>query len=131
MRELLNRLYGSFADGDVSMWEHSLSDDVVMIGTDQAEWWQGLEHVLPVLRAQMEQLHGAGIELSPGDPQVGSNGDTVWAADQPTMHLGTGSDVALRLTLVATRDEGRLVFRQLHLSIGAPNEEVLGQTLTV
>jgi hypothetical protein len=47
------------------------------------------------------------------------------------MHLGTGSDVALRLTLVATRDEGRLVFRQLHLSIGAPNEEVLGQTLTV
>jgi hypothetical protein len=130
MRQLLANMYAAFATGDTAELEKRLAFDALVIGTDDAEWWQGKDRLVPVLRAQTSEMRGAGIRLTGGEPEIAASGDTVWAADRPTMHL-PDNDVPLRLTLLATEQNGTLVVRQMHLSVGAPNEDVLSQTLTV
>jgi len=53
MRQLLANLYAAFATGDTADWEKGLAPDALVIGTDAAEWWEGKDRILPVLRAQM------------------------------------------------------------------------------
>ncbi len=131
MSDLLNSLYSGFESGDAAVWADSLAPDVLVIGTDTAEWWQGQERVSSVLHAQMSEMHEAGIRLERRGPLIAADGATVWAADQPTMHLPDGSEVPLRLTILATREGDHLTIRQMHLSLGSPNEDVLSQTLTI
>jgi hypothetical protein len=131
MRQLLANLYAAFATGDTANWEKALAPDALVIGTDNAEWWQGKDRVVPVLRAQTAEMRGVGVRLTGGEPAIAATGGTVWAADRPTLHLPDDTAVPLRLTLLATQDNGALHVRQMHLSVGAPNEEVLSQTLTL
>jgi ketosteroid isomerase-like protein len=131
MAELLVTLYAGFDSGDSSSWEEALAADVLFIGSDELEWWQGRDEVRRAARAQTAEMHGAGIRFRAGDPQIVANGDTVWVADRPTIHLADGTVIPTRLTLVASAVDGRLVLRQMHVSVGAANEQVLDQTLTV
>jgi len=108
-----------------------LAPDALVIGTDEAEWWQGKDHVLTVMQAQVGEMHDAGIRFTGGDPYVVDSGDVVWAADRPTLHLEDGTSVPLRLTAVATRDGDVLLIRQMHVSGGIPNEEMVQQGLTL
>ena len=130
MTRLLDDLYASFGSGDASAYLANLGDDVVGIGTDEAEWWVGRDAMVPVIEAQLAELSAAGIRLESGEPVVAEAGDAVWAADRPTIHLPDGSSQRLRATVVASRDGERLVVRQIHLSAPAPNEEVVQMGLT-
>jgi ketosteroid isomerase-like protein len=131
IKTLMTTIYASIASGDSSGWADSLADDIMMIGTDEAEWWQGRDAVLPVLEAQLSEMSAAGISFTGGEPVVGEAGGIVWAADRPTIHLPDGSSQALRATIVAAREAGGLVVRQMHLSAPAPNEQVVQTELTV
>jgi hypothetical protein len=131
MAELLGALYATLSTGDASAWEESLASDVLVIGTDDAEWWQGKDAALRVIDAQVTELHEAGARYIGGKAEIGSAGDTVWAADRPTLRLADGTAVPLRVTAVATREGDSLVIRQAHVSVGAPNEEILQQSLTL
>jgi ketosteroid isomerase-like protein len=129
-RELLTNFYAAFSTGLPTGWEDSMAEDVIVIGTDDAEWLQGRDRVAPVLQAQMAEMSTAGMRVDADDPQVGFAGSTVWVADQPTLRMADGAPVSMRLTFVATEVDARLVVKQLHVSIGVPNEEVFNQTLT-
>ena len=129
-RELLTNFYAAFSTGLPTGWEDSMAEDVIVIGTDDAEWLQGRDRVAPVLQAQMAEMSAAGMRVDADDPQVGVAGSTVWVADQPTLRMADGAPVSMRLTFVATEEDGRLVVKQLHVSVGVPNEEVFNQTLT-
>jgi ketosteroid isomerase-like protein len=43
---LLATLYDSYETGDTSGWAQHLAPDVLCIGTDEAEWWQGREVIV-------------------------------------------------------------------------------------
>jgi ketosteroid isomerase-like protein len=129
-RELLTNFYAAFSTGLPTGWEDSMAEDVIVIGTDDAEWLQGRDRIAPVLQAQMAEMSEAGMHVDADDPQVGVAGSTVWVADQPTLRMADGAPVSMRLTFVATEEDGRLVVKQLHVSVGVPNEEVFSQTLT-
>ena len=58
------------------------------------------------------------------------HGDVAWAVDRPTLHLGDGSRIPVRLTLVASLDGGTLRIRHAHFSTAVPNRDLLGQDLT-
>jgi ketosteroid isomerase-like protein len=128
-RELLANFYAAFSTGLPTGWEDRLAEDVVVIGTDEAEWLQGRDRVVPVLQAQMAEMSAAGMRVDADDPQVGIAGSTVWVADQPTLRMADGAPVSMRLTAVATQQGDRLVIKQLHVSVGVPNEEVFDQNL--
>lgn len=129
VRMLLERLYDSFGSGDPSVWTDTLGDDVVGIGTDPDEWWEGRDIIVKVGSAQVEQMSAAGMSVQPGTARVFDSGDVVWAVDQPTLHLRDGATVPMRFTLVATRHGGALQIRHFHMSTGTTNEESLGEEL--
>jgi hypothetical protein len=131
VNQLLTNFYASFSSGLPTGWEDSLADDVVVIGTDQAEWLQGKDQVVPVLQAQMTEMSEAGMRVEAGERRIGAAGGAVWVADAPTMWLADDTALTMRLTAVATTDGERLQVKQLHVSVGVPNEDVLRQTLTV
>ena len=130
MRALLGGLYDAFGNGDASAFLNSLAEDAVGIGTDEAEFWVGGAVIGPIVRQQVTEMSGAGIRVTPGEPMIGESGDAVWAVDRPTLHLPDGSSSTLRATLLATRDGDRIVVRQMHVSVGAPNAEVVQRELT-
>ena len=130
MTALLESIYASISSGDASAYLAHVSDDVMAIGTDEAEWWVGRDVMAPVVEVQLEEMSAAGIRFSAGEPVVGEAGDVAWLADRPTIHLPDGSSQQLRATFVASREGDRFVVRQLHLSAPAPNEEVVQMELT-
>lgn len=75
-------------------------------------------------------MSGAGVRLTAGNPRVFQHGEVVWAADSPVLHLGDGSEVPMRFTVVAVQDADGLRIRHFHSSVGAVNELLLGQELT-
>lgn len=117
---LLADLYTSFATGDAQVWDQLLTDDAACIGTGPDEWFVGKPGVMTEKRTQLAEMREAGIRVSGGTPYVVDNGDTVWAADRPTLHLGDGSRLSARLTVVAIRTDDGLRLQHFHLSVGLP-----------
>ena len=131
MSALLAAFYGSLESGDSSALEESFAPDLLIIGTDEAEWWRGKDEAQRVVRAQINEMKSAGVRFTAGEPNIVVKGDVVWAADRPTVQLGDGTTTQMRLTAVAVREGNGLMLYQLHASVGAPNEEVIKQELTL
>jgi ketosteroid isomerase-like protein len=72
---LLTDFYASFGSGETSGWEDHLADDVVCIGTDEEEWLEGKDAILPLLRAQMTEMSAAGISVTGGSAVTSEHGD--------------------------------------------------------
>jgi hypothetical protein len=131
VRELWSRLYETLETGDASAWAEGLAEDALVIGTDEAEWWQGKAAAMSVIQQQVIELHEAGVRYADSDPHINEVADVYWIADHPNVVLADGTSVPARFTAVATRVGGAVLLRQVHVSIGAPNDEALQQQLTV
>jgi SnoaL-like protein len=130
MRELLGRMYDSFASGDPTVWTDNVADDVLGIGTDADEWWEGRSLIAKVVTTQVQEMSSGGVRLTSGRPQIGSYGDVVWSVDRPVLHLSDGTETPLRVTAIAVSAHGSLQLKHFHYSIGSVNAEVFQQELT-
>jgi len=74
MRELLDRMYDSFASGDPTVWTDNVADDVLGIGTDADEWWEGRSLIAKVALAIHSDLVGACAGTEKGAPDLGECG---------------------------------------------------------
>ena len=82
------------------------------------------------MSAQLREMGAGGVRVVAGNPQAYQEGSVGWAADQPTIQMPDGTKMPARITLVAHREGDVWKIVQAHISVGARNEEVLGQTLT-
>jgi hypothetical protein len=128
---LLTDFYASFGSGKTSGWEDHIADDAVCIGTDEEEWLEGKDAILPLLQAQMTEMSAAGITVTGGSAVTSEHGDMVVISDRPTIHLADGSSQTLRATLAGRRTDGEVLIHQMHLSAPSPNEEVVKTELTL
>jgi hypothetical protein len=126
----LSRLYTSLNTGDASIARTLVSKEpgILGIGTDPYEWWWG-DMFARALSAQIPEMFDAGMRFQQGNIQAHSEGSVGWTADQPTLKLPHG-EVPMRLTAVWHQEEGSWKIVQFHLSVGVPNQEMLGQELT-
>jgi ketosteroid isomerase-like protein len=131
MNALLDAFYASLDSGDASPFLDTFAPDILIVGTDAAEWFRGRAEAQRVVGAQFDEMRSAGVRVTRGERDVVESDDVVWAADRPTMHLDDGTETELRLTAVAVRKGETLLLHQLHASVGAPNEEVVKQQLTL
>ena len=118
------------SNGDHSFFERHFSqkDGVIAIGTDPAEWWVGYPTITKVFTAQLEEA--GGFEILPDAPQAYQDGSIGWLAGQPTLKLPDGVDMPVRLTAVLQKEQDGWKIVQWHFSIGVPNEDSIGETLT-
>ena len=128
---LLEDFYASFGSGTTSEWEDHIADDAVCIGTDEAEWLEGKDAILPVLHAQIAEMSAAGISVTGGRAVTSQHGDMVVISDRPTIHLPDGSSQTLRATLAGRRVDGEVLIHQMHMSAPVPNVEVVQTELTL
>jgi hypothetical protein len=131
LRALVQRSYAALASGDVSFYDQHLSrqDGVLIIGSDPNEWWADQETISRVFKAQVCEM--GGITIVGSDPLAYSEGSVGWIADRPRFRLPDGTEIPIRNTAVFVREEGAWKLVQQHISIGVPNQEVMGQDLTV
>src|SRR5688500_3771511 len=101
MRTLLNQLYASFATGDPGVWKSHVAENVIGIGTDPDEWWDGEAEVTEVVATQLKEMSDAGTRLTAGEPRIEERGDVVWAVDRPVLHTGDGGEAPMRVTVIA------------------------------
>lgn len=130
MRRLLDRMYDSFTSGDPTVWTSAVADDVIGIGTDADEWWEGRNVIAKVVGSQVEEMSRAGVRLAAGDPRIFEHGDVVWSVDRPVLQTGDGTETPLRVTAIAVSEAGSLALKHFHYSVGSENEEVFQQELT-
>jgi hypothetical protein len=130
MRQLLGRVYDSFASGDPTVWTSHVADDVIGIGTDSDEWWEGRNVLTKVAATQVKEMSSSGVRLAAGEPHIVEHGDVVWSVDRPVLRLGDGTEIPLRVTIIAVSEAETLRIRHFHYSVGSMNEEVFQQELT-
>jgi hypothetical protein len=128
---LLDDFYASFGSGKTTDWEDHIADDAVCIGTDEEEWLEGKDAILPLIRTQMTEMSAAGIRVTGGTPVTSEHGDMVVVSDRPTIHLPDGSSQVLRATLAGRKVDGEVLIHQMHVSAPAPNAEVVQTELTL
>ena len=129
----LARFLGTFESGDVSTVEAIVSReaDVLGIGTDPDEWWPGRDNLMRAVRAQVPEMHGAGMTFRTEDERSYSEGDVGWSAAQASIVMADGSTLPTRFTSVWRREGGDWKLVNFHVSVGMSNEQLLGQELTV
>ena len=128
LKWLTQKCYEAMTNCDLAFIENIFSkeEDVLLIGTDPYEWWQGYETVIGIFCAQFDDLKGCSIYSA--STQAICLGDVGWVADHITICFSDGLEIPMRITLVfAKEDEGWKV-RQWHNSVGMFNQEILGQS---
>ena len=101
---------------------------VLAIGSDSAEWWEGRDRIADIWRTQLEEM--AGMKIRPTAPTGFEEGSVGWFADRPVMVLPDGTELGGRITGVVHREDDDWKIVQLHFSVGAANEDVIGTELT-
>jgi hypothetical protein len=131
LKELVLRIYKATASGDATFYERRLSrqEGVLIIGSDPNEWWAGYDTITQVFKAQMREV--GGVSCLPGDPQAYSMGDVGWVADRPKFRLPDGGEFPFRMSIIFVREDGEWKVAHQHVSIGVPNQQLVGQELTV
>ena len=128
----VTQMFGLFETGDVAAMDDMLSREkgVIGIGSDPREWWID-DALREAFLAQVPMMHGAGLRFEPGDVEAYSEGSVGWIANQPTLTMPDGGGVPMRFTGVFHEEDGAWKMVQFHLSIGAMNEESIGEELPV
>ena len=131
LRDLMLELGKGIAQGDRTVLDQlSGSPDLLAIGTDPAEWWEG-DRATGAWRAQLEVFDDT-LKLEPlGHAQGFLEGTVGWAAEEFSMTSPVGAGFGVRLTGVWHREgeDWRLI--QCHASIGVGNEASFGEDLPV
>jgi ketosteroid isomerase-like protein len=120
---------GAIAKGDVKAIDSLLAEEVILIGTDPAEWWTGHDTALRAFATQMEEM-GGGFPIHESNPQGFADGNVGWACDQPVLTLPDG-EVPLRVSAVFVKENGRWRVEHTHVSMGVKNEAAFGKELTI
>jgi ketosteroid isomerase-like protein len=131
LRDLVVAWFRAASDGDASLVDRHVSRDAGtrLIGSDPNEWWIGYDTITQVFKAQMREM--GGVSCLPGDPQAYRIGDVGWVADRPRFRLPDGTELPVRMSIVFVKEDGAWKVAHQHISIGVPNEQIVGQELTV
>jgi ketosteroid isomerase-like protein len=115
--------YAVMRRGDVTAVTRLLSPDLTaVVGTDDAEWWEGYENASAAFVAQLEAAGQLGFEA--GSLRGYSVGDFAWFEDRAGIGLDYGDSLPVRVTGVLHREDGTWRVVQMHVSMGTPNAEV-------
>jgi class 3 adenylate cyclase len=129
IRRIIHRWLTAVSTSDAVPALERLSESVgaLTVGTDPAEWWHGPE-TRAVWGQQLAELNGMPVTWD--EIEAWEEGTVGWAAARLSFVL-PDQTFAGRSSYVLHLERGEWKLVQIHWSIGIPNTEVLGMTLTV
>ena len=129
IEEFAERYYQAARDGYGPAAGEFVSqrDGTLVIGSDPDEWWDGPAYNA-AMRAQAEAMGGA-IPIFSTELRAFREGSVGWIVDRPVFRFDDGVDVPARVTAIVHDEGGVWRIVHLHLSVGVPNEEAIGQEL--
>jgi adenylate cyclase len=129
LRGLVLALYRDWAARDPAYVEVFAEDDeTIVIGTDEEEFIAGGRQARALLRQQLGELGRFTIEAGRLDAFV--NGDMGFVVDDPGYAFEHGPAGRARCTVIFERRENEWRCVHFHMSVGQPNEVVVGRRLT-
>lgn len=117
--------FDNFVDG------FSRHPGIRFIGPDPDEWWEGLDKISAIGRAQfaeMEQLDG--IRLDPDEIVAWKEGSVGWIAVRGRVSIGQLEPQEARFTIVVHEDGAFWKVVHLQFAFTVTNEEAVGAELT-
>ena len=125
LRDLVLRCYEAVSsEGQrASLRYVSQTKEMLYLGTDPDEWWEGYDTYKRGIEALGEEWDE--ISVIAGDLRAYCEGTVGWVADQPKIVMPDGTDFTMRFTAVFRKENGDWKGIQWHWSIGVPNEEVI------
>jgi class 3 adenylate cyclase/ketosteroid isomerase-like protein len=129
IRAVLMRFLHAWETRDAAALEDLVSNEayVLGVGTDASEWWRGQQGITADV-AHLNELPSFTLEVS--DVAAHARGETGWAAARLRVKFDNGVVSEQRQTYVFTIERGHWRLVQWHRSVGIPNEQALGVTLT-
>ena len=129
IRRVIERWTKAIADGDSETVLGRLSNEsgTLVVGTDPAEWWRGVE-AHAVWSRQIQEIGRFPIVATEVD--AWEEGSVGWAAVKEVVNLETGAFES-RATYVLHLERGEWKVVQVHWSFPRSIVETLGRTLTV
>lgn len=132
VRDALSSLIETFGTprmGSVFTEAISTEPGTLVVGTDTAEWWNNPDDLFRAFRSQSAELQGATATVSHSEGWI--RGDVGWGAVKASIVFPGGLAATMRVTATLARHSDGWKIVQLHASVGAPNEEIVGKGLTV
>jgi ketosteroid isomerase-like protein len=128
LEQFFRDMIGAIEASDIGFIERTTSRDegVVAIGSDPAEFAEGYDRIIPLMRSSTPD-GGMEIHAHLDDVKAYEEGDTGWGHGRGRFELG-GKSVDVRLTTVLHREDGAWKVVQSHASIGVPNDRMFDFT---
>jgi len=126
----MHRFYAAWQvwDFDTMNAVISAKPQLLIIGTDSAEWWNG-QDALDIWMLQAKEM--GRITIRSSALTAFSCGSVGWIADRLTIAVqGAAAVIAMRVTAVLAIERGHWRFVQMHASVGQDNEQVFRRRLT-
>lgn len=122
VRDAMLRFYDRLSASDVDSFDELVSQEPValIIGTAPGEWVTERDRMKFGFEVE-------GVRIQAGDDPAGyDEGSLAWVVDEPTFFFPDESAMSTRLTAVMHQEDGRWKLVHMHVSVGVPDEEVVG-----
>ncbi|OLE81783.1 MAG: hypothetical protein AUG06_00315 [Actinobacteria bacterium 13_1_20CM_2_65_11] len=132
LKTVMTGFYNALSSGDEAFMDALICRHagVLGIGTDPDEWWEGHATLRSKMKTQMAEMGGS-VRIVGSDPRAYAEGSVGWVADRPRFRLDDGTESPIRLTATFHKEQDAWKLVQFHVSVGVPNEELIGKELTV
>ena len=129
IEQVLHDIIGAMARSDLDAIEQRTSREacVVGIGSDPAEWTEGHDQLIQLMRESLPEAEFQ-LRATLDDVTGFREGDVGWAAGRGSFAVGD-QHVGVRLTAVLHRENGDWRVVQTHASIGVPNDRMFDPLL--
>jgi len=120
VRDAMLRFCERLSAGDVASFDELVSHEpaALIIGTAPGEWVTERDRMRFGFEAE-------GLRLEARDPVGYEEGSLGWVVDQPAFVFPDGSVMQTRLTAVMHQENSRWKLVHMHVSVGAPDEQVV------
>ena len=132
LEHVTRRIIEALVDNDHDALANLISDDpcLIMVGTDEEEYWEGRRAFLGVANLQREEMASFGVRYFAPDIRAFRDGSFGWSVIRGSYVLPDGQSTKTRATYVFHLETGQWRLVHAHVSIGSSNLETIGLELT-
>lgn len=132
LEHVTRRIVQALADDDADALANLVSEDpcLIMVGTDEEEYWEGRHVFFEIAKRQRQEMSLGDVGYSVDAVRAFRDGPFGWSVSRASFLLPDGRSAKTRTTYVFHLVAGQWRLVHAHVSIGNSNLETIGIELT-